>query len=86
VALSPLAIRFWEKLLLEPCSYTRDIAYIVVAPDNDFVLQKTRTFFRELSSMYEVRMRRRPVVGFLFILVFALKVITCVSGFVYLNE
>lgn len=54
VGLSPLSIKYWEKLLLEPYAYPRDIAYIVVAPDNDYILQKTRTFFRELTSMYEV--------------------------------
>jgi len=54
IALSPLAIKFWEKLLLEPYAYPRDITYLVVAPDNEAVLSKVRTFFREFSSMYEV--------------------------------
>lgn len=54
LALSPLSIKFWEKLLLEPYAYPRDIGYLVVAPDNEFVLQRTRTYFRELSTMYEV--------------------------------
>lgn len=56
ISLSPYAIHLWEKLLLEPYSYSRDIAYIVVAPDNDFILHQVRHFFRELSSMYEVRL------------------------------
>ncbi|XP_046987073.1 mediator of RNA polymerase II transcription subunit 13 [Schistocerca americana] len=54
LSLSPYAIQYWEKLLLEPYSYARDIAFVVVAPDNDFVLQKVRTFFKELSATYEV--------------------------------
>ncbi|XP_063216486.1 mediator of RNA polymerase II transcription subunit 13 isoform X2 [Bacillus rossius redtenbacheri] len=54
LCLSPYAIHYWEKLLLEPYSYSRDVAYIVVAPDSDYVLQKVRTFFRELSAVYEV--------------------------------
>lgn len=54
LSLSPYALQYWEKLLLEPYSYARDIAYIVVAPDNEFVLHRVRTFFRELSSTYEV--------------------------------
>ena len=54
VALSPLSIKFWEKLLLEPYAYPRDVAYIVVAPDADYILLKVRTFFRELSAVYEV--------------------------------
>ncbi|KAK6638178.1 hypothetical protein RUM44_008606 [Polyplax serrata] len=54
LSLSPYALHFWDKLLLEPYSYSRDVAYIVVTPENDFVLQKVRTFFKELSSTYEV--------------------------------
>jgi len=57
VALSPYAIHYWDKLLLEPYSYVRDVAYIVVAPENDFVLSSVRTFFKELSSTYEVSNR-----------------------------
>ncbi|GAB6029834.1 hypothetical protein CHUAL_005543 [Chamberlinius hualienensis] len=54
LATSPFAIKYWEKLLLEPYNNTRDIAYIVVAPDNDFVLENVKTFFKELSCIYEV--------------------------------
>lgn len=54
LSLAPYALQYWEKLLLEPYSYSRDIAYIVVAPDNDYVLQRVRNFFKELSSTYEV--------------------------------
>lgn len=55
VSLAPYSLHYWEKLCLEPYSYSRDVAYIVVAPDNDFVLQRVRSFFKELSSCYEVR-------------------------------
>ncbi len=55
LSLAPYTLHYWEKLLLEPYSYSRDVAYIVVAPDNEFVLQKVRVFFKELSSCYEVR-------------------------------
>lgn len=54
LSVAPYTLHYWEKLLLEPYSYSRDVAYIVVAPDNDFVLQKTKIFFKELSSCYEV--------------------------------
>ncbi|XP_065211027.1 mediator of RNA polymerase II transcription subunit 13 isoform X3 [Planococcus citri] len=54
LSVSPYTLHYWEKLLLEPYSYSRDVAYIVVAPDNDFVLQKTKIFFKELSSCYEI--------------------------------
>lgn len=54
ITLAPYAVHLWEKLLLEPYSYSRDIAYVVVAPDHDYVLNSVRTFFKELSCMYEV--------------------------------
>ena len=54
LSLSPYALQSWEKLLLEPYTYTRDVAYIVVAPDNDYILSRTRSFFKELSAAYEV--------------------------------
>lgn len=57
LSLSPLAIRFWEKLLLEPYAYPRDVAYIVVCPDSDVIIHRVKTFFREFSSMYEVRVK-----------------------------
>ena len=54
VAIAPLAIPHWDRLLLEPYSRPRDVAYIVLAPDVDYVLQRTKLFFRELSSVYEM--------------------------------
>lgn len=54
LALSPFAVKYWEKLLLEPYSLARDIAYVVVAPDNEFILNNVRSFFKELSGTYEV--------------------------------
>ncbi|XP_050433794.1 mediator of RNA polymerase II transcription subunit 13 isoform X2 [Adelges cooleyi] len=54
LAVAPLALHYWDKLLLEPFSYSRDVAYIVVSPDNEFILQKTRSFFKELSAAYEI--------------------------------
>ncbi|XP_056640705.1 mediator of RNA polymerase II transcription subunit 13-like isoform X1 [Diorhabda sublineata] len=54
LSLSPYALQHWETLLLEPYSYARDVAYIVVAPDNDTILPRVRTFFRELSTAYEM--------------------------------
>jgi mediator of RNA polymerase II transcription subunit 13 len=54
VALSPFALKYWEKLSLEPYSVTRDIAYIVVSPENDYILSHVKTFFKELSTTYEM--------------------------------
>ncbi|XP_049817024.1 mediator of RNA polymerase II transcription subunit 13 isoform X3 [Aethina tumida] len=54
LSLSPYALQHWETLLLEPYSYARDVAYVVVAPDNDAILPRVRTFFKELSTAYEM--------------------------------
>ena len=40
--------------MLEPYSSQRDVAYIVVAPDNEAVVSSAKMFFRELNSVYEV--------------------------------
>lgn len=54
LCVSPYALQFWDKLLLEPYSYPRDIAYIVITPDNDFITSKVKSFFKELSTTYEM--------------------------------
>lgn len=43
-----------EKLLFEPFSCQRDVAYIIVAPENDLVLNNVKLFFKEFSAVYEV--------------------------------
>ncbi|XP_061703731.1 mediator of RNA polymerase II transcription subunit 13-like isoform X3 [Syngnathoides biaculeatus] len=53
LALSPLALPFWEKLLLEPYGGQRDVAYVVLCPNSPPLLAAARTFFQELSSVYE---------------------------------
>ncbi|XP_074640708.1 mediator of RNA polymerase II transcription subunit 13-like [Tubulanus polymorphus] len=53
LSLSPYAIRYWEKLFLEPYCHTKDIAYVVVAPENDYVINHVRTFFKQLGVIYE---------------------------------
>ncbi|KAK2588519.1 hypothetical protein KPH14_006300 [Odynerus spinipes] len=54
LSLSPYALGYWEKLLLEPYAGPRDVAYVVVAPDSDCVVNKVKSFFRELSTTYEI--------------------------------
>lgn len=53
ISLSPYALRHWERLSLEPYSYSRDVAYIVLAADQDALGDPLRAFFRELSTAYE---------------------------------
>jgi len=54
MTLSPLALHYWDSLSIEPFSQPRDIAYIVVAPDNELLLDYSKRFFKNLSVTYEV--------------------------------
>lgn len=54
VVLSPFGLPYWEKLLLEPFGSQRDIGYLVVCPDNEALLSGAKTFFRDLTAVYEV--------------------------------
>lgn len=54
LSVSPFAIQYWDQLMLEPYSYTRDVAYIVIAPDNEYIVEEAKQFFKELSTMYEM--------------------------------
>ncbi|XP_077510502.1 mediator complex subunit skuld isoform X2 [Amblyomma americanum] len=53
LALSPFALKYWDKLLLEPYSPSRDVAYVVVVPDSEAVLSGVRAFFQDLSATYQ---------------------------------
>lgn len=59
MTVSPFALNFWEKLYLEPFAGATNIAYIVVCPDVENVLQAAKSFFYELSSLYEVSSDQR---------------------------
>lgn len=54
LALSPLALPFWEKLLLEPYGGQRDVAFLVLCPNSETLLAGAQAFFQELSAVYEV--------------------------------
>lgn len=65
LCVAPYALQFWDKLLLEPYSYPRDIAYIVITPDNEYITTRVKAFFKELSTTYEMcRLgKHQPVKG-----------------------
>lgn len=54
MVLSPFVLPYWEKLLLEPFGSQRDVGYVVVCPDNETLLTGAKTFFRDLTAVYEV--------------------------------
>ncbi|XP_028400914.1 mediator of RNA polymerase II transcription subunit 13-like isoform X2 [Dendronephthya gigantea] len=53
LSVSPLALHHWEKLFLEPYTSSRDVTYVVLAPENETTNANVKHFFRELSSTYE---------------------------------
>lgn len=55
VVLSPFGLPYWEKLLLDPFGSQRDIGYLVVCPDNEALLSGAKSFFRDLTAVYEVK-------------------------------
>lgn len=57
LTISPFSLPFWERLLLDPYGGHRDVAYIVVCPENEALLDGAKTFFRDLSAVYEVGKR-----------------------------
>ena len=54
VMLAPYSLKFWDKLCLEPYSKGKDVAYVCVVPDNDYICSTTKTYFRDLSTHYEL--------------------------------
>ncbi|CAG0882395.1 unnamed protein product [Cyprideis torosa] len=52
IRLAPFSMRVWEHLGLEPYSLPRDVAYVVITPDDEF--HRVRNFFKELSSTYQL--------------------------------
>jgi mediator of RNA polymerase II transcription subunit 13 len=51
LSLSPFAISAWEKLMLEPYTKSRDVCYVVVSPENDYVLDKVGSSIRPTMSL-----------------------------------
>lgn len=64
VVLSPFGLPYWEKLLLDPFGSQRDVGYVVICPENEALLGRAKTFFKDLSAMYEVgQAANRPETG-----------------------
>lgn len=64
VVLSPFVLPYWEKLLLEPFGSQRDVGYVVICPENEALLSRAKTFFKDLSTTYEVRTFRQTAASF----------------------
>jgi mediator of RNA polymerase II transcription subunit 13 len=59
LVLSPFALPYWERLMLEPYGSQRDIAYVVLCPENEALLNGAKSFFRDLTAIYEVGVLKR---------------------------
>lgn len=45
--------------MLEPYGSQRDIAYVVLCPENEALLNGAKSFFRDLTAIYEVGVLKR---------------------------
>lgn len=54
MTLAPYGLKFWDKLCLEPYSKHKEISYICVVPDNDYVCSTSKIYLRDLSTNYEL--------------------------------
>ncbi|CAF1015787.1 unnamed protein product, partial [Brachionus calyciflorus] len=66
VTISPYALKFWDKLNLEPYSRQKNLAYLILMPDCDLLNEQdvlleyentkscVREYFKELNSIYEL--------------------------------
>ena len=54
LSLAPQSLHHWESLSLEPYAAPRDVAYVVVSPESDFIVSRVKNFFKNLSCVYEV--------------------------------
>ena len=54
-SIDPDQLQEWETTQLRPFAGTKDISYAVFCPLNQCILQLACQFFRDLSSVYQVR-------------------------------
>jgi len=54
LCVSPYAIKFWDKLNIEPYSKQKNIAYLILCPDVDVIVKNTKNYFKEFNSIYEL--------------------------------
>lgn len=57
-AISPLGLRLWDKLLLDPYSAPKDVVYVAVVPENPHIFARSQIFFRELSKVHSFALRQ----------------------------
>lgn len=53
IAVSPFALKFWDKLLLEPYAPGHNVFYLVLTPNNPNIISQAKAFFEELGNTYD---------------------------------
>lgn len=53
LTVSPHSVKQWDTLLLEPFCRPHNVVYVIVAPENDYLLNEANAFFQQLSVIYE---------------------------------
>eukprot|EP01117_Protostelium_nocturnum_P014373 TRINITY_DN5469_c0_g2_i1.p1 TRINITY_DN5469_c0_g2~~TRINITY_DN5469_c0_g2_i1.p1 ORF type:complete len:1433 (-),score=437.82 TRINITY_DN5469_c0_g2_i1:35-4333(-) len=54
ISVQPNILNVWEKSRIEPYSQRKSVQYHVLAPNNPSIIHHFNTFFKELTSMYEI--------------------------------
>lgn len=80
LVLSPFALPYWERLMLEPYGSQRDVAYVVVCPENEALLNGAKSFFRDLTAIYEVHYLWQLAVEWIFERLFLIHSHNYLSG------
>ena len=80
MTVNPMSLYYWDSLAMEPWAPPRDVAYIVLAPDNDNLLTEVKTFFKVLSNGYESLKLGRHASGAKTLRDGVLKVTTIAAG------
>ena len=80
LVLSPFALPYWERLMLEPYGSQRDVAYVVVCPENEALLNGAKSFFRDLTAIYEVCYLQQLAVKWVFERLFLIHTHNYLSG------
>lgn len=53
ISVAPYSLRYWDKLLMEPYSAPKDVTYLVLSPEHEYVMDHVYAYIRELSDIYE---------------------------------
>lgn len=53
IATNPQLVHMWEKLTMGPYDQAKDVLYLCVVPDSNVVVEKSKAYLQDLSTLYE---------------------------------